>query len=263
MCREFLNGACGCAFHREVRTERVTQHMYAHAAKVRATSRSQHKTPALPAASRRLRASRKGRTAYADVEPAAVCQLTATSSGRNGVGHPWERGNTCACEKRGDVHRPHAVQASRPEARQDVHAKIRVVHIPCRRLELSRADVLSPWSCRKLREGEHRRRGIASIRVDAYDYAFAETVIGLFKTEVIRRRGPWRSLETVEFATLEWVDWFNTRRLLEPIASHPAGRVRSARLCAGRSGLTHITRSPEIRYGSSKTGSCTRTCGSA
>ena len=58
-------------------------------------------------------------------------------------------------------------------------------------------------------------------RGDAYDNALAETVIGLFKTEVIRRRGPWRSLETVEFATLEWVDWFNTRRLLEPIGYIP------------------------------------------
>ena len=46
-------------------------------------------------------------------------------------------------------------------------------------------------------------------------YAIAEAVIGLFKTEVIRRRGPCRSLEAVEFAGLEWVDWFNTRRLLE------------------------------------------------
>ena len=43
----------------------------------------------------------------------------------------------------------------------------------------------------------------------------------LFKTEVIRRRGPWRSVEDVEFATLEWVDWFNTRRLLEPIGYVP------------------------------------------
>ena len=51
--------------------------------------------------------------------------------------------------------------------------------------------------------------------------ALAETVIGLFKAEVIHRRGPWRSLEAVEFATLEWVDWFNTRRLLEPIGNIP------------------------------------------
>ena len=48
-----------------------------------------------------------------------------------------------------------------------------------------------------------------------------ETVIGLFKTEVIQRRGLWRSFEAVEFATLEWVDWFNNRRLLEPIGNIP------------------------------------------
>jgi len=56
---------------------------------------------------------------------------------------------------------------------------------------------------------------------DSYDNALAETVIGLYKTEVINRRGPWRSLEWVEFATLEWVDWFNNRRLLEPIGHVP------------------------------------------
>ena len=58
-------------------------------------------------------------------------------------------------------------------------------------------------------------------RGDAYDHALAETVIGLFKTEVIRRRGPWRSLEAVAFATREWVDWFNHRRLLEPVGYLP------------------------------------------
>ena len=56
---------------------------------------------------------------------------------------------------------------------------------------------------------------------DAYDNALAESVIGLYKTEVIRRRGPWRSLEAVEFATLAWVDWFNMRRLLGPIGDVP------------------------------------------
>ncbi len=56
---------------------------------------------------------------------------------------------------------------------------------------------------------------------DSYDNALAETVIGLFKTEVIYARGPWRSLEAVEYATLEWVDWFNHRRLLEPIGYVP------------------------------------------
>jgi len=56
---------------------------------------------------------------------------------------------------------------------------------------------------------------------DSYDNALAESIIGLYKTEVIRRRGPWRNIEAVEFATLEWVDWFNNRRLLEPIGNVP------------------------------------------
>lgn len=56
---------------------------------------------------------------------------------------------------------------------------------------------------------------------DSYDNALAETINGLYKTEVIHRRGPWRSFEAVEFATLEWVDWFNNRRLLEPIGNIP------------------------------------------
>lgn len=62
---------------------------------------------------------------------------------------------------------------------------------------------------------------------DSYDNALAETVIGLFKTELIRRRGPWRSLEAVELATLEWVDWFNHRRLLEPIGNIPPAEAEA------------------------------------
>jgi putative transposase len=56
---------------------------------------------------------------------------------------------------------------------------------------------------------------------DSYDNALAESLIGLYKTEVIQRKGPWRHLEAVEFATLDWVDWFNHRRLLEPIGYMP------------------------------------------
>jgi len=56
---------------------------------------------------------------------------------------------------------------------------------------------------------------------DSYDNALAETINGLYKTEVIRRRGPWKNIEDVEYATLEWVDWFNNRRLLEPIGDMP------------------------------------------
>jgi len=62
---------------------------------------------------------------------------------------------------------------------------------------------------------------------DSYDNALAETVIGLFKTEVIRRLGPWKSLEAVEFATLEWVDWFNNRRLLEAIGNMPPAEAEA------------------------------------
>ena len=56
---------------------------------------------------------------------------------------------------------------------------------------------------------------------DSYDNALAETINGLFKAEVIHQRGPWCNFKAVEFATLEWVDWFNNRRLLEPIGNMP------------------------------------------
>jgi transposase InsO family protein len=56
---------------------------------------------------------------------------------------------------------------------------------------------------------------------DSYDNALAETINGLYKAEVMHRRGPWRSFDAVEFATLEWVDWFNNRRLMEPIGYIP------------------------------------------
>ena len=62
---------------------------------------------------------------------------------------------------------------------------------------------------------------------DSYDNALAEAINGLFKAEVIHRRGPWRSFEAVEYATLEWVDWFNTRRLLEPIGNIPPAEAEA------------------------------------
>jgi len=62
---------------------------------------------------------------------------------------------------------------------------------------------------------------------DSYDNALAETINGLYKTEVIRRSGSWRSLETVEFATLDWVDWFNNRRLFEPIGNIPPAEAEA------------------------------------
>ena len=63
---------------------------------------------------------------------------------------------------------------------------------------------------------------------DSYDNALAETINGLFKAEVIHRCGPWRSFEAVEYATLEWVDWYNHRRLLEPIGNVPPAEAEAA-----------------------------------
>ncbi|HVX12789.1 MAG TPA: IS3 family transposase [Pirellulales bacterium] len=63
---------------------------------------------------------------------------------------------------------------------------------------------------------------------DSYDNALAETINGLYKAEVIHRRGPWRSMEAVEYATLEWVDWFNNRRLLKPIGNIPPAEAEAA-----------------------------------
>jgi len=63
---------------------------------------------------------------------------------------------------------------------------------------------------------------------DSYDNALAETIIGLYKTEVIYHRGPWKNIEAVEYATLEWVDWFNNRRLLEPLGNMPPAEFETA-----------------------------------
>jgi len=63
---------------------------------------------------------------------------------------------------------------------------------------------------------------------DSYDNALAETMLGLFKTEVIWPRGPWKNVEEVEYPTLEWVDWFNYRRLLEPIGDIPPAEFEQA-----------------------------------
>jgi len=79
---------------------------------------------------------------------------------------------------------------------------------------------------------------------DSYDNALAETIIGLHKTELIRRRGPWKGIDDVEYATLEWVDWFNHRRLLEPIGDVPP--LSSRPHTSGRRAPTTLTHS-EIR----------------
>jgi putative transposase len=65
-------------------------------------------------------------------------------------------------------------------------------------------------------------------RGDSFDNALAETIIGLYKTELIRRHGPWKGIDQVEYATLEWADWFNHRRLLEPIGHVPPAELEAA-----------------------------------
>ena len=67
---------------------------------------------------------------------------------------------------------------------------------------------------------------------DSYDNALAETIEGLYKAKVIHRRGSWRSYEVVEYATQEWVDWFNNRRLLEPIGNIPPAEAQAAQYAA-------------------------------
>ena len=95
-------------------------------------------------------------------------------------------------------------------------------------------------------------------RGDSYDNALAESIIGLYKTEVIRRRGPWRGPEDVEFATLEWVHWYNTQRLLEPIGNVAPRRVRDELLSVAgrlaRDGETQLKHSPgnPVRFTISK-----------
>ena len=71
---------------------------------------------------------------------------------------------------------------------------------------------------------------VASVgsRGDSFDNALAETIIGLYKTELIRQRGAWKGIDEVEYATLEWVDWFNHRRLLEPIGHVPPAEFEAA-----------------------------------
>ena len=83
-----------------------------------------------------------------------------------------------------------------------------------------------------------RRPSVGSVG-DSYDNVLAETVIGLFKTGVIRRTAPWKGLEAIEFATLEWVQWFNNRRLLEPIGNVPPAEAE-ARFYADNQGLAMV-----------------------
>ena len=82
---------------------------------------------------------------------------------------------------------------------------------------------------------------------DSYDNALAETIIGLYKTELIRRRGPWKGIDDVEFSTLEWVDWFNHRRLLEPIGDVSPAEFEAAYWSKEGSDGPATLRTPSLR----------------
>ena len=98
---------------------------------------------------------------------------------------------------------------------------------------------------------------------DSYDNALAETINGLYKAEVIHRRGPWRSFDAEEFTTLEWVDWLNHRRLLEPIGNippaeaearyyaaleQPALAVWLKPIASGKPGAVHCNTVPDFAF---------------
>ena len=84
-------------------------------------------------------------------------------------------------------------------------------------------------------------------RGDSYDNALAETIIGLYKTELIRRRGPWKGIDQVEYATLEWVDWFNHSRILEPIGHVPPAEFETAYHRREDPGRTAALKDPSLR----------------
>ena len=102
----------------------------------------------------------------------------------------------------------------------------------CRTLGLRRLGVVLPYveavnrrvTARLAEAGVEPSVGSVG---DSYDNALAETINGLYKAEVIHRRGPWRSMEHVELATLEWVSWFNTKRLLGPIGNIPPAEAEA------------------------------------
>jgi len=91
----------------------------------------------------------------------------------------------------------------------------------------SPASSLTPSDPGSLPSQQQTSPGLSVVEV-GYDNALAETINRLYKAEVIHRRGPWRTFEAVEFAPLEWVDWFNKRRLLEPIGNIPPAEAEAA-----------------------------------
>jgi len=97
------------------------------------------------------------------------------------------------------------------------------------------------------RLGEQGAVNSVGSKGDSYDNALAETIIGLYKTELIRRRGPWKGIDDVEYATLEWVDWFNHRRLLEPIGYVPPAEFEAAYWSKEGSDERAMLRDPSLR----------------
>ena len=97
------------------------------------------------------------------------------------------------------------------------------------------------------RLGEQGAVNSVGSKGDSFDNALAETIIGLYKTELIRRRGPWKGLDDVEYATLEWVDWFNHRRLLEPIGYVPPAEFEAAYWSKEGSDEDATLRDPSLR----------------
>ena len=127
--------------------------------------------------------------------------------------------NLLICSRFAIVGRPGDRKAARPE-RSDCRFHLFIAALSRRcddhlnSLNTSQSSIPSAW-----------RRQASNLRLAAsansYDNALAETINGLYKAELIHRRARWRSFEAVEFSTLEWVDWFNNRRLLEPIGNIP------------------------------------------
>jgi transposase InsO family protein len=97
------------------------------------------------------------------------------------------------------------------------------------------------------RLGEQGAVNSVGSKGDSFDNALAETIIGLYKTELIRRRGPWKGLDDVEYATLEWVDWFDHRRLLEPIGYVPPAEFEAAYWSREDSKEDATLRDPSLR----------------
>jgi len=97
------------------------------------------------------------------------------------------------------------------------------------------------------RLGEQGAVNSVGSKGDSFDNALAETIIGLYKTELIRRRGPWKGIDDVEYATLEWVDWFNHRRLLEPIGDVPPAEFEVAYWSKEGSKERGTLRDPSLR----------------